>query len=141
VKRKLIRSIFWALVVVFAIEMVVIFVGAANTYTLFSGIGIIFGLGVALLVLTVKTKVRGRLKGFLLLTGASAVAMPAFAVLHNLVYALAISVFGAGFWNGGDEPFFFIMAIIICPVAFLTGAVGSIVLTIKTKPNVPVATP
>ena len=38
------------------------------------------------------------------------------------------------FWDRiglGDEPFFFIMAILICPIAFLVGAVGSIVLAIK----------
>jgi len=141
VKGKAGWSIFWVLVGVFTIEMVVIFIGAANTYTLFGGMGILFSLGVALLVLTIRTGVKGKLKGFLLLTGAAPVAMVIFAVLHNLVYALAISAFGAGFWNGGDEPFFFIMAIIICPIAFLSGAVGSIVLTMRTKPNVPAATP
>ena len=140
-KGKLIRSIFWVLVGVFAIEMGIIISGAANTYTLFGGMGILFSLGVALLVLTIRTRVKGKLKGFLLLTGVAPVAMVIFAVLHNLVYALAISAFGAGFWNGGDEPFFFIMAIIICPVAFLTGAVGSVVLAIKTKPNAPAVTP
>ena len=125
--------IFWALVGVFAIEMGIILSGAANTYTLFGGMGILFGLGVALLVLTIRTGVRGKLKGFLLLTGAAPVAMVIFAVLHNLVYALAISAFGTGFWGGGDEPFFFIMAILVCPIGFLVGAVGSVVLAIKNK--------
>lgn len=33
----------------------------------------------------------------------------------------------------GDEPFFFILATIICPIALLVGAIGSIVLFIKKK--------
>ena len=33
--------------------------------------------------------------------------------------------------NGGDEPVFFIIAIVVCPIGFLVGAVGSIVLAIR----------
>jgi hypothetical protein len=73
-------------------------------------------------------------KKFLKLMGASAVGLIVFAVLHNLVYALFIYFFGEDFWirvGLEDEPFFFIMAIIVCPAAFLVGAVGSVVLAIK----------
>lgn len=129
-KGKLIWSIFWALVGVFAIEMGIIFIGVPNAYALFGGIGVLFGLGVTLIVLTVMAKVKGTLKAFLLLTGASAVGMPVFVVLHNLVYALFIDWFGEGFWSGigGDEPVFFILAIMVSPIAFLVGAIGSIVI-------------
>ena len=71
------------------------------------------------------------LKKFLILTGASFVGFFVFVLLHNLVYGLFIHFWGADFWNGGDEPFFFIMAIIVCPLGFLVGAVGSITLSIK----------
>jgi len=54
-----------------------------------------------------------------------------FVLLHNAIYALFIHFFGTEFWNGGDEPFFFIMAIFVCPIGFLVGVVGSIVLAIK----------
>jgi hypothetical protein len=54
-----------------------------------------------------------------------------FVLLHNLVYGLFTYFFGENFWNGGDEPVFFILASVICPLGFLTGAVGSIVLRIK----------
>jgi hypothetical protein len=91
---------------------------------------VIVGLGVTLIVLTVKTKVGGILKKFLLLTGASAVGLPVFAILHNVV---------SGLFNI-EEPVFFIIATIVCPVGFLVGAVGSIVLAIKTKPSVPAGT-
>lgn len=86
-----------------------------------------FLLGAMLICLTVKEKVKNPLRRFLLLTGGSAVGFPLCVVLHNLVYALFIVLFGEGFWGpGGDEPFFFLIAIIICPIAFLVGVVGSI---------------
>lgn len=90
-------------------------------------------LGVALIILTVKRKIKGKLKWFLIITGASSAAILPSAVLHNLVYALFIYWFGEGFWaKGGDEPFFFILAVIVAPIAFLVGAVGSMIL-LKNK--------
>jgi len=56
--------------------------------------------------------------------------------LHNLFYALFIIWFGTDFWERtglGDEPFFFILALIVCPIAFLVGVIGSTVLFIKKK--------
>ena len=93
-------------------------------------------LGVALIFLTVKKKVGGMLKKFLILTGASAIGIPVSIFLHNAIYGLFIHWFGAGFWDRiglGDEPVFFIMAILVCPVGFLVGAVGSMVLAIKRR--------
>jgi len=80
-----------------------------------------FVLGLALIVLIVKKKVEGLQglpKKFLLLTGASAVGFPVFVLLHNAVYGLF----------GVEEPFFFILATIVCPLGFLVGAIGTIVL-------------
>ena len=73
------------------------------------------------------------LKRFLILMGASFVGFFVFVVLHNLTYALFIHFLGADFWNGGDEPFFFILATIVCPLGLLVGIIGSIVLVIKNK--------
>jgi hypothetical protein len=139
-KGKLIWSIFWALVGAFVVVLGTIFIGVpifgrlqmsplfgaifGGAIALF-GLGVV-GLGVTLLVLTVKAKVRGILKKFFLLTGASAAGLPVFAVLHNLVTALLINLFGFGAYF--DEPVFFILAITVCPIAFLVGAIGSIVL-------------
>lgn len=64
---------------------------------------------------------------FLFLTAASVAVFFLSIVLHNLVYGLFIVLFGEGFWGpGGDEPVFFFIALIICPLAFLIGVVGSI---------------
>jgi len=147
VKRKLSWPIFWALIAVFIVLAITIFTppaAFASTFrrSLFLWFFFISGaafflLGVALIFLTVKEKVGGMSKKFLILTGASAVGLPVFVLLHNAIYGLFIYFFGADFWDrvglGGDEPFFFIMAIIVCPIGFLVGAVGSIVLAIKHK--------
>ena len=90
-----------------------------------------FIIGVALIVLTVKRVEQGLLKKFLLTIGASVIGFPIFALLHNVVYGIFIHFFGKDFRNGGDEPFFFVMAIVICPLGFLVGAIGSIILTIR----------
>jgi len=91
-------------------------------YIFFISAGVVLtGLGVTLLVLTAKTKVERRLKRFLLLTETSFVGFPVFALLHNVVSALLNT----------EEAVFFTIATIVCPVGFLVGAIGSIVLRIK----------
>jgi MFS family permease len=144
-KEKLIRSIFWTLVGIF-IVVVAIMAGisfaptvkgflAGGWFLIISGI-LFFSLGIALLVLAIKKKERNRLGKFLILTGAAAAGIPVSAVLHNVIYGLFIYWFGADFWEKtglGDEPFFFIMAIIVCPLGFLAGAVGSVVLFFKEE--------
>jgi hypothetical protein len=130
-KDKPIWSVFWALVAVFVVVLGIMFIGMPlQGYVLFAGLAVLFGLGVALLVLVARAKLKKMLKAFLLLTGASATGIPVFVVLSNVVYGLFIYFFGPGFWGGigGDEPFFFILAVIVCPLAFLVGAIGSIVL-------------
>jgi hypothetical protein len=129
-KGKLIWSIFWVLVGVFVIAVSMMFIPAVLRLPVgFSGFAawpVLTGLGVTLLVLTVKTKVGGMLKKFLLVTGASVVGLPVFAILHNVV---------SGLFNT-EEAVFFIIATIVCPIGFLVGAVGTIVLAIKAKPSV-----
>jgi hypothetical protein len=100
-------------------------------YGFFVSAGVVLiGLGVALLVLTVKTKVGGMLNKFFLLTGASVVGLPVFGILHNVVSALFNT----------EEAVFFTIATIVCPIGFLVGAIGTIVLAIKAKPSVPAET-
>ena len=133
-KGKLIWSVFWALIGVFVIFVGMIVTPPVNELlfgeynpTLFGYIfvsvgGVVLtGLGVTLLILTVKTKVEQRLKKFLLLTEASFVGLPVFGILHNAVSALLNT----------EEAVFFTLATIVCPVGFLVGAIGSIVLRVK----------
>ncbi len=131
---KLVRSIFWALVGIFVVIVGVFAVPAARELLmgfLFIIIsGVVFGLlGGALIFLTLKEKVGGKFKKFLLLTGASAVGILVSIFLHNAIYGL---IFVRMLDRPDlDEPFFFIMAIVVCPLGFLVGVVGSIVLAVK----------
>jgi len=141
VKGKLGWSIFWALVGVFVVIASAFFVPAFREllmgflFLIISGVVFLL-LGVALIFLTVKEKVGGIFKKFLILTGASAAGFVISFLLHNVIYGLFIEWFGVDFWDRiglRDEPFFFIMAIFVCPVGFLVGAVGSIFFAIKNK--------
>jgi hypothetical protein len=91
-KGKLIWSIFWAMVGVFVIAVCMMFIPPiGRSQVRFSGFAawpVLAGLGITLLVLTVKTKVGGMLKKFLILTGASVVGLPVFGILHNVVSGL-----------------------------------------------------
>ena len=138
---KLIRAVFWGLVAVFIVVIGLFSIPAArellmgSIFLVTSG-AVLLALGGALIYLTLREKISGMLKKFLILTGASAAGIPISVVLHNAIYGLFIYWFGADFWDRiglGDEPFFFIIAIIICPLGFLVGAVGSVVLAIKNK--------
>jgi hypothetical protein len=136
VKGKASWPIFWALVGVFVVIVCLFFIEPftdllAGSELFLTPFAVFFLLGIALIVFTLREKVEGILKKFFLLTGASAVGVLVFILLHNAVYGLFIYFFGEGFWKGGDEPFFFIMGIIICPLGFLVGAIGSIVLRIR----------
>jgi hypothetical protein len=136
VKSRVSWPLFWALIAVFVVIVCLLLIPALGGLFAGSGLflapfGVFLLLGVALLVFTLREKVAGKLKAFFLLTASSAAGVFVFVLLHNLVYGLFIHFFGEGFWKGGDEPFFFILAVIVCPLGFLTGAVGSIVLRIK----------
>ena len=74
------------------------------------------------------------LKTFLLVAGISLGAFIISFVLHNAIYGLFIHFFGADFWDRigiSDEPVFFFIAVIICPLAFAVGFVGSVVIFVK----------
>jgi len=74
------------------------------------------------------------LKTFLLVAGISLGAFIISFVLHNAIYGLFIHFFGADFWDRigiSDEPVFFVIAVIICPLAFAVGFVGSVVIFVK----------
>jgi hypothetical protein len=93
----------------------------------------LFFLGGLLIYCTIKLKIKGRLKWFLILTGGCPLIFLISVLLHNCVYGLCIYLFGENFWNGGDEPFFFILAVIVCPIVFLIGIIGSMTIMLKKK--------
>jgi peptidoglycan/LPS O-acetylase OafA/YrhL len=133
-KGRLVWPVFWAQVAVFVVVALVIFVPALNQqsariapYGFIFLMAVFFLLGAVSLFLTLKTKVTGKIKKYLLLTGACPVGLPVFAGLHNLISGLLDT----------EEPVFFIVATVLCPLGFLVGAVGGITLAIKNRPLVP----
>jgi hypothetical protein len=152
ISQKPILPVFWALLGVFVLVIISFFVVNSPIRTLLSDLypgefvavavsasfqffGLLFfALGLALLILTARTKLDKIFKSFLLLTSASAVGVFVAILLHGVVYGLFILIFGEGFWEGlgmPDEPFFFFMALIVCPIAYLVGTAGSIVLIVR----------
>lgn len=96
-------------------------------------------LGVALIYVTVKLNIKGKLKRYLILTGASASGIPISAILHNLIYGLFIYFFGNNFWDRirlKDEPIFFFLAIIVFPILLLIGMTGSVVMFVKDREQI-----
>ena len=156
--NKAILPVFWALLGGFIIVFVSIFVmnppirtilnnlypdeivgAVVSIFFPLSGL-LFFALGLALLILTIRARARldRLLKRFLLVTSSSAVGVFVSLLLHGVVYGLFTFLFGQDFWSRTglqDEPFFFIMGLFICPVAYLVGTIGSIVLMFRKKKN------
>ena len=136
---KLSWAIFWALIGVFIIVVSVYLIPLARESLLgpafLLGSGILFLLlGTALIFLTVKEKAGGMLRTFLILTGVAAAVIPVSFILHNAVYGIFIHWFGVDFWDRvglRDEPFFFSIAVLVCPAAFWVGVAGSIFLAMR----------
>jgi hypothetical protein len=135
VSDKLRWPTFWALVAVFVLSICFFVISAfwdwRSGLWFLSPFALFFLLGIALIIFSLRGSARGGLKKFFLLTGASAAGILVSIALHNLVYGLFEHFAGADFWNGGDEFFFFTLAVIVCPLGFLVGLVGTIVLGVK----------
>lgn len=137
--KKYLRLVFWALIGVFLLILAQFFVPAVGE--LFKGslffllpFVIFFLLGIILMFLTVKEKMMGKLKKFLMLTGASSTGFFLFVLLHNLFYGLGIMAEDIVVLNYLAEILhvvFFMAAIFVCPLGFLIGVIGSAVLFIK----------
>jgi hypothetical protein len=155
---KYIRPLFWALLGAFILVFLSIFVMnppirtwlndlypdetvavAVSIFFPLSGL-LFFALGLTLLIVTIRARARldRLLKRFLLVTSSSAVGIFASLLLHGVVFGLLILVFGEDFWTRTgleDEPFFFIMGLLVCPLAYLVGTIGSIILMFRKKKN------
>jgi hypothetical protein len=90
-----------------------------------------FIVGAAIIILSLLYIERSWTRRFMLIMGASLAAFPVLVVLHNAVYGVFILLFGGDFWKGGDEPVLMILAVIVCPLGFLTGIIGSLVIAVR----------
>ena len=139
-KRNTLIIMFYLVIIVFVITVGMLLIpgfrGYINTaFVIISGIILVI-LGSALIGLTLVQKVEGKLKKFLILTGASAAGFFVFALLHNIFYGLE-QVTGhitiLSYLIKAFEVIFFLIAIFACPIGFLIGVIGNIVMFSKKR--------
>ena len=137
--RKSLLLTFWMLVGIFFVILSEFFVPAIRES--FKGSltfllpPIIFSLlGMMLVFLTIKGEMRKILKRFLILTGVSAAGFFLSILLHNIFYALAVVTVQISVLNYLMRILhvgFFFISIFVCPLGFLIGMIGSIILFFK----------
>lgn len=100
---------------------------------------IFFILGALLLFLTLKTKtINPKLKKFLILTGISSTGFFLSVLLHNFLYGLSVLLQHISSLHRLIEilsAVFFLIGIFVCPIAFVIGVVGGIILSKKPANN------
>jgi len=133
-KENVLRITFYLLVAVFILAVSIIFIPAfrgivSGTFMIISS-AILLTFSSVLIGLTLVQKVEGKLKKFLILTGASAAGFFVFVLLHNIFYALEqitnhITILS--YLMKAFEVIFFLIAIFACPIGFVIGVIGTIV--------------
>ena len=139
-KENVLRVTFYLLVAVFILAVSIIFIPAfrgfvSGTFMIISGVILVI-LGSVLIGLTLVQKVEGKLKKFLILTGASAAGFFVFALLHNIFYALeqiTSHIIILNYLMKALEVIFFLIAIFACPIGFLIGLIGTIIMFNKKR--------
>ncbi len=143
---KPLLGVFWITVVIFLLLIAFIFMqnhipnsNQIFNYVFFPGIVLLTILGTILIVMAARARIRKGLKYSFVLTGISAVGMPASAILHNVVYALMIYFFGEDFWGSqgnGDEAVFFILALFVFPALLIVSAISGALILARAKGDV-----
>jgi len=126
------KTVFYALIVIFVLIVAFFVIPFPDPLRRllfpFAGIlGLLFlALGITLAIMARKEK--GRLKFSLMLTGISAIFPFAGSILHNVFYALAITFESLSFLFEALHVIFFIAALLVAPITFIVGVVGSLIL-------------
>ena len=132
---SMLTTVFWTFIATFVLIVSGAFVGEWLMGPYFiPAIAIFFLMGAALIFFTLKEKIEGLLKKFLILAGGSAVLFFVSVLLHNLFYALGTITGHITLLKYLIEIIhvaFFLIAVILCPIGFLVVVIGSIVLFVK----------
>lgn len=139
-KENTLITIFYLLLAVFVLTISILFSPTlrgfvAGVFIIISAVILVI-LGGILVALTLLQKVEGKLKKFLILAGTSAPGFFVFVILHNIFYALGqitshITIIS--YLMKALEVIFFLTAIFICPIGFLIGVVGAIIMFNKKR--------
>lgn len=124
------EAVFAALVIVaLTVPLQLRFARGRGPLLLIVQAAMILVLSLTLIVLTLRSDLHGPRRWFLLMCGFAAVAFPAAVLLHNAVFAAGIALFGEDFWPGlgmpDGEPVFFVLAVVVSPLAFLVAVLGT----------------
>lgn len=135
--QRLIWTTFFALIIITILVVSGTFIGEwLHGKTFLPAIALFCLFGIILTILTFKSKIKGKPRKFLLLTGVSAVGFFVFVILHNFFYALSIvtsKIAALSFLMEIFHIIFFFISTIACPIGFLIGVVGSLVLFFKKR--------
>jgi len=137
--------VFWVLVAAFAALILTVLLPDVVRFfrpLFLSLLALCFLLGLALLILSARWRERSSLRTFWILAGASPAGAALGSVLHNVFYALATVTGNWPVLNTAMEVLeatFFVVATLLCPVAFLVGTVGAIVLLVRRSRSVAAA--
>ena len=134
--KSKIRKILYSLIAVFIITAAYFFMPLTKITSALFPLIAVFGLIFLILggMLTwIARNEKGKLKIFLMVTGISAMAPALSAILHNLFYVLAMNFKNLIFLFEKLHAIFFITALIIAPLVFISGAISSIVLLNKRQ--------
>ena len=141
-KEKVIITIFQILIIIFLaiLSFFVISIFKEMEQILFFYMlilsGIFFLIGLLLLILTIKFKIKKPLRKFLLAIGISSTGFLIGVILHNFYYALHIATSQTLMLGYSMEILhvaFFLFAPIVCPILFLVGAIGTIIVLFKKR--------
>ncbi len=141
-KNRKIILVFYTLIIIFVILIAYFFSPLMDELKrTFFIIAAVMGLallilGIVLIWLTKKSKIRGKLRLFLILTGISAIFPLIGAVLHNFFYAIRIyfeEILIVKIIMQFLEAVSFILALLICPILFIISAIVIIILLHKKK--------
>jgi len=90
---------------------------------------ILFGI----LLLDFSRSEKGKLKIFLIITGVSAISPLVFTILHNVFYGLAITFENLSFIFNSLHIASFLISLVIAPITYLIGFIGSIIILKKER--------
>jgi len=139
-KESVLKITFYLLVAVFVLAISIIFIpafrGIVSSAFMIISVVILVILGSVLIGLTLVQKVDGKLKKPLILTGVSAAGFFVFTLLHNIFYGLeqvTSHITILGYLMKAFEVIFFLIAIFACPIGFVIGVIGTIVMFNKKR--------
>jgi len=130
----------YSLIVIFILILSFIFLfpdtgDLKNKLFPFVGLLALLFLVLGIVLIRIAKEKKGKLKIYLMLTSISAVIPLIATILHNLFYGLAITF--ENFKQVFDilSATFFMISIIVVPVVFIVGVVGSLIILKRERVN------